>query len=218
MNKFASFAVLALVAACGGSGTGNVDMGGTAPTLAELTDRANAADVLGTKISNYSPTSTANVPTSGTSTFRGPAALLIERGAVNYYMIGDSTLTMDFDKNAMSGNAKNFEGGTGSDRLFAASGQVNYTSGRIGTGLETGLFTTNYNGTLGVLGDTINIRGTALGNFQGNRVTGAIRTKAIQAVDGTPGSDVDLAGLPASMTATVNGKSAIGLFVMAGEN
>lgn len=218
MKRFAGIAVLGLLAGCGGGGTGTVDMSGTAPTIAQLQARFEKANAVQQEVEGYYATTPKNVPTSGSSTFTGPAVLGVDRGTASYFLMGDSALTMNFGTQAMSGQVKNLAGATGNGNTFAVGGQINYSTGRIGVLGDPVLFATQYSGNLTAGRDTIVVNGTLFGNFQGNRTQGAIRTRAIQAIDATPGSGLDQYGLPESMSVTVNGKPATGQFAIVGQN
>lgn len=215
MKRFVSFALLVLMAACGGSGT---DMSGTPPTLDQLRARYDKALVVQQRVESYRATTDRNVPTSGSSTFTGPAVLGIAQGNASYLLMGDSTLTVNFGKQAMSGQVKNIDGITGNGKTFDVGGQINYGSGRLNVLGDPALFTTRYSGNLYTGSDSIVVNGTLFGNFQGNRTQGSIRTKAIQAIDVTPGFGLAQFGLPESMSVTVNGRPANGQFAIVGEN
>lgn len=230
MNRFVALALCALLTACGGGGTGNVDIVPTspapgtptppvvsAPSVSALQSRLDAAAATRTAVSRLPLTTVANIPTAGSATFSGPALITAKRGAINYEMIGDSRLTMNFGTRQMGGNITNVAGRRGNGSTFAAPGQITYSTGQFPTG-GSRLFAVDYNGRVNAGGDQIALRGEAIGSFSGNRSSGPIRTTAIQAVDGSPGSDVAKAtGLP-NMTATVNGQAAVGQILIVGQN
>lgn len=216
MKFCACAATLALLTACGGSGT---DMTPAVPTRAQLGTDINA--ILGdlNRIDDLAPTSTANMPTSGSSTFNGGALVIASRGNVEYNLIGDSSLTVNFANDSMSGQASNFRGFTGSGTLIAAPGQLTYSGGQIGIGGDANAFSLSYNGALNAGGDRLAMRGNATGFFSGNRTAGQVRTRAVQGVSGTVGSITDnLPGGTPNMTATVNGAPAVADFTLYGEN
>ena len=220
MKHLACAATLALLAACGGSGSDMTPVSPApgAPTFGALAnDISNLQDDV-MRIASRTPTSAANMPTSGTSTFRGSSAIIAERGNVEYNLIGDSALTVDFATERMSGQASNFRGITGSGRTFAAPGEVTYSGGQIGIGGEPSAFSLTYRGSLDAGGDRLALRGNATGGFLGNRSSGQIRTRSVLGVSGTPGSvTVESGGTP-NMVATVNGAPVVADFTFIGEN
>jgi hypothetical protein len=57
-----------------------------------------------------------------------------------------------------------------------------------------------------------------IGAFSGNRTNGPIRTKAIQAIAGSPGSDTSTLFGRSTITSTINGSSAATGLAIIGEN
>lgn len=215
MKRLACAATLALLAACGGSGT---DMTPQAPTLLQLVNDAEELERDLDQIITQTPTSVRNMPTSGTSTFRGGAAIIASRGAAEYNLIGDSALTVNFGSERMSGQASNFRGLNGSGTTFAAPGQITYSGGQIGIGGQHNAFSLTYRGSLDAGGDQLALRGNATGLFAGNRTAGQIRTKSVLGISGTPGSTTVASGGTPNMVATVNGAPAVADFTFFGQN
>lgn len=285
MSKYASLAVVALLAACGGGGAGggpgatdrsaaapantagtpgtatptnadgtprtstSTNTGGTpgtstptntggtpgtstptngagtptqspaiAPTSNALTARLNSALSARTAVARLPQTTVANTPTSGRSTFNGPALITVVQGTKNYSIVGDSRLTMDFDNRQMGGGITNLEGRTGDGSPFAATGTIDYSTGKFPNSGTSPVFGTAYKGNLNVADNTIALEGRAVGSFLGNRDSGTVRPRAIQALDGTAGSDVAKSAGFSNMTATINGRTATGQLLIVGQN
>ena len=218
MKILACAATLAFLAACGGSGSDMTPATPAAPTLGALYgDITDLQGDLG-RITRQTATSRANMPTSGTSTFRGGSVIIATRGSAEYNLIGDSALTVDFASERMSGQASNFRGFNGSGGTFAAPGQITYSGGQIGVGGNPAAFSLTYRGSLDAGGDQLALRGNATGGFSGNRTGGQIRTRSVLGISGTPGSlTVQNGGTP-NMVATVNGAPAVADFTFIGEN
>ncbi|MFZ3581273.1 hypothetical protein ACOI1H_03755 [Loktanella sp. DJP18] len=220
MKILACAATLAFLAACGGSGT---DMTPVVPTsLGAPTFEQFRSDVIEVqagldRIRGYQPTTVANLPTPGTSTFTGGATIIAKQGKAQYYLIGKSSLTVNFANERVIGTATGFRGYNSANRGILAPGKLTYSGGQIDTATNPVELSLSYQGSLDAGGDTIAMQGDAVGGFWGNRTSGAIRTRGITAVSGTVGSAVDQAGAP-NMTATVNGKTAIVDFIITGEN
>ncbi|SEM82336.1 hypothetical protein SAMN04488003_10551 [Loktanella fryxellensis] len=220
MLKFISITgALALVAACGGSGS---DMTPRVPTQADLraAEDAVAGDLL--RIADFSPTSARNIPTSGRSVYNGSSALALSQGNREVELIGDSSLQIDFATGRTSGQADDFVGRV-DGRAVRADGRIRYSGGEIGRGDEAGLFITDVDGTLDTGRDRIAIDGAAVGAFAGNRVEGRDRTRGIVGFGLTEGAQdvTDVPGLddiPATMNAKLNGRPAVGGLIFTGEN
>ncbi len=222
MKIVMSAVALAGLVACGGSGS--TDMTPTkpstvsTPTFGQLETSVRGVEADQLRIANLTPTTTRNIPTSGTSTFTGGALLAVRRGQAEYNLVGDSALSVNFANGRMIGRANNFKGANSRGETFNAAGQLNYSGGQVGLGASPNVFVVNFDGNLAAGADTIGVNGVALGAFSGNRVNGSIRTKAVQGIAGTPGSLTVGQGIPPGMTATVNGQTAIGDFGFVGEN
>ena len=189
-----------------------------APSISELSRDLTGLENDYDRISRMALTTERNMPTTGSSTFNGGAAVLATRGSTEYNLIGDSQLTVNFATERMSGRASNFRGFTGNGRTFNAGGQLTYSGGQIGIGGDPRAFSLTYNGTLNAGGDQMALRGNATGLFSGNRSSGPIRTRAVQGISGTAGSITEQAGGTPNMTATVNGNPFVADFVFFGEN
>lgn len=243
-NMLAASAALIMLSACGGGGTGGVDMvptsppqtgtsgpstpaqpadSGTsgpsapaqptspanpAPSTNALQTRLEAAGSVRRTISTLGSTPGANVPVSGTSTFSGPALLKVSRGTASYAMVGDSRLDLDFGSRQMSGGITNLQGSRENGTTFSAPGRITYDTGAIRTGQN--VFTLDYDGNLSVGNDSIALNGTAVGGILGSNAS------AIQALDGTPGTDIVKNSI-SSMTVEVNGQPAVGEMLILGQ-
>jgi hypothetical protein len=244
MNKFAALAVMALLAACGGGAGGSDGMvpvtsnpsgsgtptpakpgttptqpgtTPTAPTKNSLKARLDEAALARQSVSRLNQTEIANMPTSGSSTFSGPALLSVSQGGQTYEMVGDSRLAVNFGNREMTGGITNIEGQRSNGNTFAAPGKITYDNGRF-SNQNRSVFAVDYEGDLTVGNKKIAVDGTAIGAFAGNRPNATIKPSGIQAFDGTPGSTIgDSTGLT-NMTATVNGQSAIGQILITGRN
>lgn len=189
----------------------------TAPTKNSLTARLDEAAIARRTLSGLNQTTTANMPTSGSSTFSGPALLTVSQGGQTYEMVGDSRLAVSFGSRVMTGGISNIEGQRSNGSTFAAPGRISYDNGRFASGNRS-VFAVDYAGNLAVDNKKIAVDGTAIGAFYGNRTNTAIKPSGIQALDGTPGSTIgDTTGIR-NMTATVNGQSAIGQILITGRN
>lgn len=211
---------LALTAACGGTSGDMVPVPQAPLTLQALqADAAGFADDV-TRLGALSPTTPRNVPTAGASVFRGPAALSVIRDGSPIVMVGDSALRIDFGTSRTTGRISSFRGSEGEgDRLFRAKGDIIYSGGEIGRGAEAGAFAANIAGDLDTGRDRISVDGYVIGEFVGNRTTGAIRPKGVIASGLTDGIDDQAGGtLDPTMTATLNGRPATVIMQITGEN
>lgn len=237
---------LVLLSACGGGGPGNVNPSvpvkqpgtpvqqpgtpvkqpgtpsrpGTptqpvkaAPTVNALDARLDAAVAARNAVSNLAPTRAASVPTSGSATFAGPALMKVSKGAVSYEMVGDSRLAVNFGTHQMGGNITNIQGQRGNGTTFSAGGQIDYETGVFPTGRN--VFGVDYDGVITVGKDRIALDGRAVGGFYGNPSGGG--TSAIQAVDGTPGTEIIEGTRISNMTARLNGQPATGQILIIGQ-
>ena len=241
-NMFAASAVLIMLAACGGGGAGNVDMVPTsppqtgaptpsapapsapgqptspsqpdaqpvkpAPTADALQARLSDAATARKTVSALSSTPVANVPVSGSATFSGPALLKVSRGSASYFIVGDSRLNLNFGSRQMSGGITNMQGRRGNGTTFSAPGRITYDTGAIRTGQN--VFTLGYDGSLSAGNDRIALDGTAVGGILGPNGS------AIQALDGTPGTDIVKGSIP-NMTVQLNGQPAVGELLIIGQ-
>ena len=189
----------------------------TAPTKNSLKARLDEAALARQSVSRLNQTEIANMPTSGSSTFSGPALLSVSQGGQTYEMVGDSRLAVNFGNREMTGGITNIEGQRSNGNTFAAPGKITYDNGRF-SNQNRSVFAVDYEGDLTVGNKKIAVDGTAIGAFAGNRPNATIKPSGIQAFDGTPGSTIgDSTGLT-NMTATVNGQSAIGQILITGRN
>ena len=225
-SKFAIAAALLLLAGCGGGGTGNVAMtpatpapGTTtagAPTRNALDARITQAGRIRQELQSLGPTRVADVPISGSSVFTGPAIMTVNQGAKLYEMIGDSRVTVDFGSRAVTGDIKNIQGRREDKSTFTAGGGINYSNGRLATGRSANILTFDYAGDLKVGRDTIGLDGTAIGGLYDNPASSKTLPQALQALDGTPTSQIGQSVGITNMTATVNGKTAVGQIYVGG--
>ena len=218
MKLFACAATLALLAACGGSNMDMTPATPRAPTLSDLYGDVSQLQGEVNRITAQTPTSARNMPTSGTSTFRGGAIVVANRGATEYNLIGDSALTVNFGTGQMSGQASGFRGFDNRGVTFAAPGQITYSGGQIGVGGVPSAFSLSYRGSLDAGGDRVALSGNATGAFGGNRTNGTIRTRSILGVSGTSGSLTVQSGGTPNMVATVNDAPAVADFSFFGQN
>ena len=236
-KMLAASIALIMLSACGGGGAGGVDMVPTnppqtpapgpsapgqptspsqpgaqpanpAPSTNALQARLDAAATARRTVSALSSTPRANVPVSGSSTFSGPALLKVSRGTASYSIVGDSRLNLDFGSRQMSGGITNLQGQRGNGTTFSAPGRITYDTGAIRAGQN--VFTLDYDGNLSVGNDRIALNGTAVGGILG------ANGSAIQALDGTPGTDIVKNSIP-SMTVQVNGQPAVGEMLILGQ-
>jgi hypothetical protein len=244
MNKFAALAVMALLAACGGGGSDGMvpvtsnpsgpsgtptptkpgtttpTQPGTTPTAPSrntLQARLDEAIVVQSDLSKLNQTVSKNMPTSGSSTFSGPALLSVSQGGQTYEMIGDSKLAVNFGNSKMTGGVTNIEGRRSNGSTFAAPGKIAYDNGEFDS-LNRNVFAVDYAGSLAVGNKTIAVDGAAVGAFFGNRPNAAIKTSGFQALAGTRGSQIGNSTGLTNMTATVNGQPAIGQIFITGRN
>ena len=235
-NMLAASVALIMLAACGGGG-GGVDMVPTsppqtptsgpstpgqptspsqpgaqpanpAPSTNALQTRLDAAVAARRTVTALSSTPGANVPVNGTSTFSGPALLKVSRGSASYSIVGDSRLNLDFGSRQMSGAITNLQGSRGNGTTFSAPGRITYDTGAIRAGQN--VFTLDYDGSFSVGSDRIALDGRAIGGILGPNAS------AIQALDGTPGTDIVKGSVP-NMTVQVNGQPAVGELLIIGQ-
>ncbi|SHF82961.1 hypothetical protein SAMN05444339_1158 [Loktanella atrilutea] len=243
-SRFTIVAALLLLAGCGGGGTGNVPMtpvkpspgtsgtpgtstpntSGTpgtttpapAPTRNVLNARITEAGRVRAELQSLDQTRIADVPTSGRSVFTGPAIMTVSQGAKSYQMVGDSRVAVDFGSRAVTGNVKNIQGRRENQSTFTASGGIDYSNGTLGTGRSANILAFDYAGNLKVGSDKIGLDGTAIGALYDNPASGKTPPQGLQALDGTPSSQIGQSVRTPNMTATVNGKTAVGQIYVGG--
>jgi hypothetical protein len=215
MKLVMSAIALASLAACGGAGT---DLSPQVPTLSQFETSVRSFGATADNIDSMTDTVPRNIPSTGTSTFSGPALLSVDGFTNSYAMTGDSRLTVNFANDDMSGGVTNFRGVDENGRGVNVGGQIAFTDGLVGSDGTSGLFAVDFNGNLTAGSDRMALDGIAIGYFEGNRTSGSIRTRAIQAFSGTSGSFFADQGFRPSMTATMNGNSAVADFAFVGEN
>lgn len=166
-------------------------------------------------------TSYTQMPTSGSATYKGYALLYANRtGAVTaaprISLIGETTLTADFAKATMTGEAKNFVGGEITDNATKTSyvftgrpvyydGKLTMTDGCVGTtgGCANISRPNQFAGTLkgkltGTDGNTLVTTARIQGDFRGTPIKGVYG----QAISGP----ISINGTPVSGTLTITGK------------
>ncbi len=225
MNKFAALAVMAFLAACGGGGDGMVPVtsnpsgSGTptpkAPSQDSLTARLEEAAFARRTLSDPEQTTGASIPASGSSTFSGPALLTVSQGGQKYEMVGDSKLAVSFSREEMTGGITNFEGRRTNGSTFTAPGKIEYDNGIF---FNQSVFAVDYAGSLAVDNKKIAVDGAAFGAFLRSSSNATTKPSGIQAFDGTSDSTIGKSTGITNMTATVDGKSAIGEILITGRN
>ena len=140
--------------------------------------------------------------------------MTVSRGTAAYQMIGDSRLGVNFGSRQMDGKITNIQGRRGNGKTFSAAGQIDYDTGNFPSGRS--VFGVDYSGLLTVGTDRIAIDGRAIGGFFGNPDGGG--TSAVQAIDGTPGTDAARSIGVSNMTTRLNGEAASGQIRIIGQN
>ena len=93
MKLVMSAIALASLAACGGAGT---DLSPQVPTLSQFETSVRSFGATADNIDSMTDTVPRNIPSTGTSTFSGPALLSVDGFTNSYAMTGDSRLTVNF--------------------------------------------------------------------------------------------------------------------------
>ncbi|MGD7428498.1 hypothetical protein [Ralstonia pseudosolanacearum] len=95
MNKtFVTVGFITVLGACGGGGGGDVG----------FVERENAAANLANQLSEFDISSAAGIPVTGSANYAG----LVGFSEPDYAVIGDLSLGVNFQNNAVTGNASNF--------------------------------------------------------------------------------------------------------------
>lgn len=206
-----STALLALVAACGGSGTTPPPPGPTAIELFE--DRLDREDAMNDRISGYAGTAFDAIPDTGSATFRGMGTATIDRDdstrSDDINLVGFVRLDADFRDQELSGAMSEIQGYTGrnpsASKLFDANGRI--VIGGRSSELErtnsgaTNRWSADYRGTLGTPEGRIVMDGELEGRFRGTQLSNGGRDADIRAIMGS-----DSGG-----NATVGGRNADGM-------
>lgn len=171
------------VAGCGGGGATPLEVAQSkAQALNAMTDEIVGDGTLANP--GLSHTSIANMPTSGSATFKGYAGVLIGRSfnpQPNAVLVGDASVTADFDKSTLTGYATGFYGasidpvtGNQLEAVRAIGGTLNLTNGCIGAAACGGAISNPYeaagqvDGNLSGGGHVISLSAPVTGEIYGN--------------------------------------------------
>lgn len=197
---------LTLLSACGGSS----DVPFKEDTA--LQDRLRSAARGYDRTSGLAKTSVDRMPTTGSASFAGAAAMGVYRGRPvgdpDYLVVGDAALTADFARGRLTGTVDNMAGvaplgGTGFRVPVSGTVRIGGNRSAIGDDPRTNAtedanqFSADFAATMTVDGEPLRANGPVTGGFVGNRV----RTSALPATKGLVG-----AGAGAG---TLDGKPAI---------
>ena len=111
--------------------------------------------------------------------------MTVFRGIASHHMVGDTRLGINFVSSQMDGEITNIQDRRRNVNTFFAASQIDYDIGNFPTGRN--IFDINYDGALTIGTNRIAIDGKAVGGFYKNSSRG--RTSAVQAIDGTLGTD-----------------------------
>ncbi|MBU2359054.1 MAG: hypothetical protein KKB02_09025 [Alphaproteobacteria bacterium] len=179
LSVFTSVAALLALGACGGtSGVSYED--NTA-----LQSRLRAAEAGYNRTTAQTLTSNDRMPTRGSATFNGVAAIGIAQGVPgpdpDYLIVGDAALSANFARGRVTGKIDNLEG-------FSPLGEIGFTvpvTGQVTLGgtrssignnpataatEEKNEFSTDFAAAMSVDGKPLRAAGTVRGQFVGNRV------------------------------------------------
>ena len=178
----AASALMALVAAC--SDGGGSSAAPPAPTPFDaLVARVTAGADLAAEVSALSNTAFGAMPASGSVSFAGYGALIIENAEAteddDILVVGDAVMTADFDDNTMTGVVDNLAAAlvTGTD-VLDISGGIAIGGGQsfLGDDFDDNLtdrpnqWYADYAGDLTIEGDLYEVEGAFVGDFVGTRV------------------------------------------------
>lgn len=191
MKRFClSLSLLALTAACGGSGSGTMT---PVTPIDEFRDRLEADQALADRVNKLAGSKFDAIPDAGTGRFEGPAGIFIDpvvaRDSDDVVLIGDATLNANFGAGTVRGYVNNLQGVTG-DAIIPESDDLYDVAGRVtigGNGSEIGgaspnRFSTSYSGRLTTPDEVYRLRGTLDGQFVGTRVNNPNTTFPIKAL------------------------------------
>lgn len=167
-----AFCAMALMSACGGSGS-------TAPVALTDGQRLDAlTNSFVATFENYSNTATSSTRTmnnaTGTAEFRGQGGVLVNPFYINgtllssdVSLIGDATVNVDFDNETIGGSVRNMVGVTNNNIVDGYSGSIRLNNGSLdgnGSALSSGTYSGNLNGN----GRSLTLNGDWGGLFVGN--------------------------------------------------
>ncbi len=165
-RRWCAVAALGALQACGSTGQDQA----THEEIGEAynDNRQDMIDAVD-RLSLHSVTSEANLPTSGSATFEGQAAIVVGNPAgPDLSLVGDATVTADFGDGAISGRATDFLGtdetGISADEY---DGTLNLSGGRIGAGGSSDV-SGELSGTLASENHVVVIDAPVQGEFYGN--------------------------------------------------
>lgn len=184
----------AVLAACGGSSTQSAADKFTDDLRQSVADAERIVAIPGTKF--------AAMPTSGSATFNGAAAILIdpvfETDRDDIAIVGEARLTANFGARTMTGEITNMQGATnfgpneGDLDLVDVGGKITIGGNQSLTGNDPddnlqdrpNQWYSDYEGDLDIDGDTYGVGGFLLGDFRGTRVNPASGESPIKAITG----------------------------------
>lgn len=186
------FTCLLFAAACGGSNGGS--------ELDSFEDRILDAQEEAERIAAIPGTAWAQMPTRGTASFAGSAALIIdpieERDDDDIVVIGDASLTANFGRGSMTGTIDNMQGIT---NLTETDGDMVDVNGVINIGNDLSIigddfddnltdnpndWLADYNGLLTIEGDRYEVEGILEGQFVGTRANPASGQSVVRGIIG----------------------------------
>lgn len=201
-----SLAALLTLTACGGNGDTPLDT---------FQNRLEADVATGTRLFQTPGTAWGAMPTSGSATFNGSAAIIIDRNinrdADDILILGDTQLTANFGTGTMSGTIDNM---TGATNMTSDSANIHDVSGQISIGGagsiigddEDDNFTSrpndwyaDYYGNIGLNGNTYEVEGSLNGQFVGTRSNPSNGQSVVRGVIGVSDNG----------SATINGQNEV---------
>lgn len=175
--------------------------------LREYANRLEAEERMLNRVEALSPTAFAAMPTAGSATFEGTGNFYIDRDRSTtgdgLFIIGDATITADFQEGTVTGDVTNFAGATniklvGANEVNVSDIESMDVSGRIDLGLNESMigdddgtrtsrpndWFADYQGTLVADGETYALDGEIDGQFYGTRVDNPNTDFPIKAIAG----------------------------------
>ncbi len=187
MNTTTKLAIASLalttLAACGGSETGNTAFQNKGQDLLAASQRAEAMSLI----------QSSSLPTSGTANYSGGMLLVLDEDTpIEYGMIGDMNLNVNYGANTVSGNANNF---IGEDDL-RIGGNLAMSSGSIDKSDPSGaVFLSDLDGTLSIGNENLTVDAELAGTFGGSSIFDSSPNAAIGIVSGTTVSNLNGSGI-----------------------
>ena len=175
--------------------------------LIEYGQRLEDEERMAKRVMEYSPTSFAAMPTTGSASFEGYGNLYIDRvreaQGDGLFAIGDATLTADFEAGTLTGEISNLVGATnvrlteagnimtGAVEALDVAGQINLGLNESIIGNDEGTKTSrpndwsaDYSGDFIADGETYVLDGEIAGQFYGTRVNNPNTDFPIKAIAG----------------------------------